>query len=434
MALLNRRMNQWYTDLKWRLRNHADRAANAPKREADKVARIRRELPDPANVAPRRLLVDVSVIHKHDAGTGIQRVVRSIREELSLVVSPDVTVEHLVVRRLRDGYVTLDGQPVEGGPDALFLGLDFATDAVFRSRHQLQRLRESGTPLWFVVHDVLPMSHPGWFTPASQLKYRRWMRTCAALADGILCVSPDTARQVEDLLTRRYRRTDLPRIVTITPGSNISPEDRSIGTDRLPRAAHLAPETFAQAVLIVGTLEPRKGHADALDAFDLLWNEGHKVPLVLIGKVGWNTIALQRRIRGHEQFGKLLFWFDHASDDELHASYRHCRLTLVPSLAEGYGLPIDEALALGSPVLARDIPVFRRHAEGDVRYFPAGADPVDIAGAITAAIATHRPDRTLPVLRTWNDTAREIVQALGCERAHLPPEPLSRAGAQAIAE
>lgn len=402
-----------YTDLRWRRRNWTDRLLHPPMREALAVTKARSSARPLLANNPTRLLIDVSVIAKHDAGTGIQRVVRSIRNALPNVLHPDVAVEQLVVQRLKDGYETQEGTTPEGSANTIFLGLDFATDSVVQAQAQLKSLRAAGTPLWFLVHDVLPMQHPDWFTPASQLKYRRWMRTCAALADGFLCVSPDTSTKLRTLLTDRYRRKDLPSIITITPGSDIKMVDTSVNAHSTLPFAELDRVTLQRAVLIVGTLEPRKGHADALAAFEILWQQGFDLPLVLIGRPGWNTVELQKSIRSHNQLGSLLFWFENVDDEQLHVAYRLCGLTLVPSLGEGYGLPIDEALALGSQVLARDISVFQRHQAGNVQYFDKGASPKELAEAIQKARLTFSSPRQPVPMASWYDTAIEVARALG---------------------
>ncbi|WP_083850773.1 glycosyltransferase family 4 protein [Novosphingobium sp. Rr 2-17] len=417
MTSIFRCLKAKFIDLRWRQRDFQDRLLFPRPREARIVAKVRASLPPSPSHGPKRLLVDVSVIQNHDAGTGIQRVVRSVRDNLPQVVRASTTIEHIVVRKLREGYVTTSGAEPAGGLDSLFFGLDFATDSVYHARRQLLALRRSGTPIWFLVHDILPMSHPHWFTYPSRLKYRRWMRVCAALADGIFCVSPEVARQVTDMMMSRYGRMDLPRIVAVTPGYNITPADREVGSELLPLAPGLDTKAFARAVLVVGTLEPRKGHADALTAMDLLWRHGHDVPLVMIGREGWNTSELQAAIRHHKQYGRMLFWLENVSDDSLHAAYAHCRLTLVPSLAEGYGLPLDEAWALGSSVLARDIPVFHRHQEEDsIRYFPKDADARTLADAILSALSMDNGERHTPPLPNWHTAAQEFVRALGCAR------------------
>lgn len=365
----------------------------------------------------RRIYVDISVIANDDAGTGIQRVVRSIHRCLPEVAAPGIEIVPVVVRRRKDGYRTLAGERLVASPHSIFMGLDFATDSVFRYRRDLAEFRRGGGRLWFVLHDILPLSHPHWFTHASCLKYRRWLRVCAALAEGFLCVSEDVAVRLHGVLTGRLGMLMPPPIRVITPGSDISPADRRRDPDSLPRAPGLTAELFSRSALVVGTLEPRKGHADLLDAFDLLWTEEFDIPLVLIGRPGWNTGALQKRIRTHVLFGQKLFWPQDVDDRALQAAYGECRLAVIPSLAEGYGLPLDEAMALGAPVVARDIPVFRRHASAAIGYFGATASAAEIADAIVRMHAAGRNDIPLPNVVQWSHTAAQCLAAIGCPTA-----------------
>lgn len=376
-------------------------------------AAVRRLAVPPAPSVPiSRIYADVSVIERSDAGTGIQRVVRSIRNHLPTALGGSVEFHHAIIATNDAGYVTRSGEPLRGFPGALFFGLDFSTDSVFHHRRSLRAFKAAGGQLWFVVHDVLPLSHPHWFTRASVVRYRRWMRTCAALADGIICVSPVVARQIADLLQSHYGRHDLPQIGTIELGSNISPADRHPAVSDLPLRPGLSRTTFERAALVVGTLEPRKGHSDVLAAFEELWKQGETIPLILIGRPGWGTADLQRRILSHPQQGRLLFWLDDVDDHRLHAAYAHCRIVIVPSLAEGYGLPLDEALALGAPVLARDIPVFARHVDSSVAYFEKQADSAAIAAAIRQTYLEASRPRRLHPLRNWLDTATQVADLL----------------------
>lgn len=366
--------------------------------------------------AIRWLYVDVSVIANDDAGTGIQRVVRSIRANLADACREDAQILPVVVNRRRDGYRTLDGKSLIGGPDSVFFGLDFATDSVFRYRRELTQFRRAGGRMWFMLHDILPISHPHWFTPASRVKYRRWLRICAGLAEGFLCVSTDVAGLLDGLLRRRFGLNDPPQIVTIELGSDFSAIERVVDPTALPQADGLTPLLMSEAALVVGTLEPRKGHADVLDAFDRLWASGREIPLVLIGRKGWATKALQRRIQDHPLFGKLLFWPQDVDDIALRAAYGQCRMVIVPSLAEGYGLPLDEALAHGAPVLARDIPVFQRHPGSSLAYFPQAATTSELADAIERLRLMGRRDDIAMALVRWPETARQCLAAIGCAR------------------
>ena len=124
---------------------------------------------------------------------------------------------------------------------------------------------------------------------------------------------------------------------------------------------------------MVGTLEPRKGYTQALQAFEQIWRSGMDALLVIVGKPGWKTESLQEHLAGHAEQGKKLFWFGRASDELLRRLYHAASGVLVASEAEGYGLPLIEAAQYGKPVLARDIPVFRETAAPGTSFFEAGS-------------------------------------------------------------
>jgi glycosyltransferase involved in cell wall biosynthesis len=65
---------------------------------------------------------------------------------------------------------------------------------------------------------------------------------------------------------------------------------------------------------MVGTIEPRKGYAQALDAFEAIWRDGCPIQLVIVGRIGWKVESLVARLRSHEQIGDRLRWFDSADD------------------------------------------------------------------------------------------------------------------------
>ena len=126
---------------------------------------------------------------------------------------------------------------------------------------------------------------------------------------------------------------------------------------------------------MVGTLEPRKGHRIALDAFEALWADGLDVCLVIAGKHGWGVDHLAEAIRTHREFGKRLFWHERVDDAGLAQLYSDCDGLIAASFAEGFGLPIVEAGYFGKPVIASDIPVFREVGDGAVerRFFSVGS-------------------------------------------------------------
>ena len=165
---------------------------------------------------------------------------------------------------------------------------------------------------------------------------------------------------------------------------------------------------------MVGTLEPRKNHAYVLDVFDKLWREGSKSKLCLIGGIGWKCEALVDRIRQHPQRNGKLFWFAKLDDNGLDYAYCHADALLISSHAEGFGLPIVEALQRGLPVMAGDIPVFREVGGDFVAYFDL-TDPKSLEALVTSyhrdkADLAPRPPAEWRWI-DWRDSANQLVAA-----------------------
>jgi glycosyltransferase involved in cell wall biosynthesis len=171
----------------------------------------------------------------------------------------------------------------------------------------------------------------------------------------------------------------------------------------------------APSILMVGTLEPRKGHAQALAAFEELWAQGIVANLVIVGKEGWMVEPLVKRLRDHPEAGRRLFWVPGASDTLLLQIYGAAVALLAASEGEGFGLPLIEAAQHGLPIIARDLPVFMEVAGDHACYFN-GTSPQALAACLTAWLAMHRdgeaPSSTrLPWLR-WNESARQLFHVI----------------------
>ncbi|MBY8823051.1 glycosyltransferase family 4 protein [Sphingomonas colocasiae] len=369
-----------------------------------------------------RLFVDLAVISKHDAGTGIQRVVRALALALSASAPEAGWDIRFVSATRRKGYRPISWPlqehvehvaEIEGRPGDVFLGLDYALDTIRWHRRQLARFRRNGGQLWFLVHDLLPLQRPDWFSRNTGLRYKAWLDVLAGLADGFLCNSHQTETDLRQALNERYGLTDGYRTNVIPMGSNIL---ESLTVASAGKGADIAPR-FDVAVpyfLMVGTLEPRKGHEDILLAFDALWRLGARENLVLVGRQGWQVAPLVEWIGSHREHGARLFWFDDVGDQELVEIYKGCAGVIIASHAEGFGLPLIEALNNDKPVLARDLAVFRPHEIHGVRYFPADAGTQDLAENIRCWVDDVLADRiavTQPE-SDWRLSATKLLAAL----------------------
>jgi glycosyltransferase involved in cell wall biosynthesis len=170
---------------------------------------------------------------------------------------------------------------------------------------------------------------------------------------------------------------------------------------------------------MVGTIEPRKGYAQALSAFERLWSAGVDVRLALVGKQGWMVDGLVKRMVRHPELGKRLFWLKGISDAYLEEVYAASTCLLAPSEAEGFGLPLIEAARHKLAILARDIPVFREVAGEHAAYF-SGNDPEDLATAVGDWLALFKNGRhprsdAMP-WSTWQRSTQQLLDVIMQER------------------
>ncbi len=152
-----------------------------------------------------------------------------------------------------------------------------------------------------------------------------------------------------------------------------------------------------QYLLAVGTREPRKNFKTVAEAYAALPAATQaRYPLLWVGPSGWGDISLSPAGERAKQLGRIGL-VGYVSDRDLAALYRNTTLFVMPSVYEGFGMPVVEAMACGARVALSKIPVFEEVAGGAGRY----VDPIDVAGwrhAIEEAIeeAPQGPRRGAP--------------------------------------
>jgi glycosyltransferase involved in cell wall biosynthesis len=223
-----------------------------------------------------------------------------------------------------------------------------------------------------LVHDLIPIEFPEYARPGQDRQHIRRIETVLALADAVIVPSAATAAAL------RRRSENGPRNVPIV----VAP----FGVE--PPAAQTAEPAFAERPYFVclGTIEARKNHLLLLILWrDLVARTGDRTPaLVLVGRRGWeieSTIDMLDRcpaLRGN------VFERGTASDAQVTNLLQRARALLLPAHAEGFGFPVVEALACGTPVLCSDIPALRDLGGAVPEYL----DPLD-GGAWRKAILDY---------------------------------------------
>lgn len=268
-------------------------------------------------------------------------------------------------------------------------------------------LRRRGVRLVTVVHDLIPLTHPEFCRPSEFEAHRARMR-CAALASaGIVANSRHTLAAFDDFCAREGIAHGPAAVAHLGPG--------------LPALAPGGRPMAEPYFVVLGTIEARKNHALVLHLWRRLAEaQGARAPrLVVIGQRGWESegaidlLERCRAIRG------LVVEKGRCADAELATWLAHARALLFPSFAEGYGMPLAEALARGVPAIASDLPAFREIA-GDI---PDYATPLDgarwqalvedyalegspLRAAQLARLAAFRP-------ATWNGHFAVVDELLG---------------------
>jgi glycosyltransferase involved in cell wall biosynthesis len=221
-------------------------------------------------------------------------------------------------------------------------------------------------PLVLTINDLAFRHHPEMFTAHGTRFHERGLRVAAAEATIVLAPSRQT---LDDLLHAGFQPERL-RHVTLGTSAPATPPPSEIVT-RLDRLQVREPY-----VLVVGTIEPRKGHRAVVHALTTIRARHLDVRLVVAGPTGWGAAPILADLDRP--------WVDvlgPVEPSDLEVLYR--RATVVASLSchEGFGLPVLEALARGRPVLASDIPPHREVA-GDAAVLVDHNDPDDAPAAL----------------------------------------------------
>jgi glycosyltransferase involved in cell wall biosynthesis len=379
-----------------------------------------------------RLLVDLSELVYRDSKTGIQRVVRSIL--MVLLTEPpagfDVRCVYLCTKdfvyKYADEFVCkFLGRPSIGVADApanwsyqdVFFGLDYQRESVLTNQAAYDEMRRLGVKIYFVVHDLLPILLPKAFKKGSYDEHERWLSVLARY-DGIVAVSRTVADEIIEWLTFTGPARLRPiKVGWFHHGADVS---GSVPTKGLPAdaAETLAAIASRQTFLTVGTIEPRKGQLQTLAAFELLWEQGVDVNLVIVGKHGWSVDLLVGSLLTHPELGKRLFWLKGISDEYLEKVYASSVCLISPSEGEGFGLPLIEAARHGLPIIARDIPVFREVAGENAQYFANKLDPATISEAIQQWIEINKASSAnvrkhcAIEWQTWKQSAAQLMDVV----------------------
>lgn len=379
---------------------------------------------------PRRIFIDISSVFAHDYKSGIQRVTRAICQEILneppesfdivLIYSTpndalffeanSYLVSSFGINRSSDNSIA----EMQQGDILLYLDLNPGV-AISHSEHA-QYLRAKGISVFHIIYDLLPLLKPETFWPELCDEFKAWMRV-VSMSDGAICISRSVADELKAYLSAfGAKRSDPLKLGWFHLGADI---DNSVPTKGIPDGASTLLRRIrnAHSFIMVGTIEPRKGHAQTIAAFDQLWKKGaDDVMLVIVGRLGWGMPNFEDNIKSHPEFGSRLFWLSGISDEYLGELYEVSSCLIAASDGEGFGLPLIEAAQRSMPMIIRNIPVFKEVAGEHAEYFEDDKDPKVIADTLCSWLEKssdgRHPRSDNMAWLTWRQSAKQLMHVI----------------------
>lgn len=229
--------------------------------------------------------------------------------------------------------------------------------------HAIQRfLGQTNTRLVVMIHDIIPIEFPEYSRPGEDKRHLQRLKTVARLADAVIVPTESVKQSL-----RPFMPAQLP-IQAIAHGLHIWDLEKKV---QKPNITIPSKPYF----VCIGTIEPRKNHLLLLNIWrNLVQSLGKDAPqLIIIGRRGWENENILDMLERCPALQDNVQEYNALNDQQVIHLLRHARALLFPSFAEGFGLPLLEALAVQTPVICSDLPVFKEVAGAAAIYL----DPLD---------------------------------------------------------
>ncbi|MBE2213630.1 MAG: glycosyltransferase [Opitutaceae bacterium] len=259
-----------------------------------------------------------------------------------------------------------------------------------------------------LFHDAIPLRFPEITWPQSVARHPDYMRLLAGFG-RVFAVSEASARELRDYWAWTGRLA-VPDVRPITLGAD--------GHGR-PRVSGPPDRAAARDAVMIGIVEPRKDQEAVLDAVETLATQGIDLAVAFVGRVNPHFgRATVRRIRAMARSGRRVVLHEAIDDRGVADLLAAARFSLLPSRAEGCGLPVLESLWAGLPVLATALPAIVESAAGggcllvppgDAAALVEAMRQIATDDALVRRLAQEAVTRPLP---SWRDTARQLVRWL----------------------
>ncbi|GAA0999309.1 glycosyltransferase family 4 protein [Subtercola frigoramans] len=273
------------------------------------------------------------------------------------------------------------------------------------SKHD--QLHQPGEQIAVTIHDVVPWTHPETLTPHGVAWHKAMAKRARKYADAIVVPTHAVAEELAHYVNFGER-------VRVIGGAVSSKLVVPVDADARAEALGLPPSY----VLAVGTLEPRKGLAALIQA--LARPDAPELPLVIAGPKGWGDLDVESVATEAGLAAGRVHVLGFVSDEDLALVISRADVFVYPSMAEGFGLPVIEALHFGTPVIHTDVPALMEVAD-DASIVVAREDaeglPERLAHAMTQLVTHSELAARLRIAGfdrargfSWRDSAEKVWQ------------------------
>ncbi|RBP51494.1 glycosyltransferase family 4 protein [Arenicella xantha] len=275
----------------------------------------------------------------------------------------------------------------------IWIRLDRA-DSYWSPRHHLPFFTPKSTATIVTIHDFVWKKVPQTMPRIQWLTERLLMPTAIRSTNKIICISQTTQSQLEEYFPGAEKKSKVILHGEETSSHITGPSNTSKSVDSY--------------FLTVGTLEPRKNYESLIRAFDMYCSEGGTVDLIIVGKNGWNYQSIYDE-KNKSNFSSRIKILNSVNDEELITLYQGAQGFISISIDEGYGLPPQEAMAFGLPILLSTIDVYRElYPSADL--WVNNHDINEISHAISQLNKLPKKNTYTPNGRLWSDCAKQHIK------------------------
>lgn len=354
----------------------------------------------PKNFYKNRILFDISSIAKADPATGrvVWQQLNALLQNTTLPIIPIYfdgqgysSANEFLLKKLALPF-SINDEKITPQKGDIYYCADFSVmygwdpEIIIKEAHKkgfFTELKKAGGEAFFLVHDLLPLTHPEFFPYHASQLHLSWCECLKDIKARLIAISN---RVKNDLLAYGFED------ISVVP-HGINPKNFSKNQN------HTNIPTF----ICVGTIEERKGIKGICLAFEHLALEGIKARLIVVGRMGRVDDDFKAFLESGEHENIIYKGF--CADDELNDLYASSHALIAASYDEGFGLPLIEG---GLPVIARDIEVFREVLGDNALYFKDNLELMKI-------LQNYKSDKHLapPYQRSWGEVANVLLRVFG---------------------